>query len=187
MSDPGFDRAFGEDCVPVPRKKKFDIISPKPQTEVKAQITSERPTATYSHFCNKITYPCSRDPRSCPFCAKKIDPRWKAYLAGISIVTGKAVLIEITQGAAFECQPIRDPSVCLRSKIITLYRRGKAPNSPVFCRLEDATGHLARFTLPQPFDVRRAILDMWGNPFTVYNPATGKVEDEPPEGESITQ
>lgn len=180
MADAPYDRAFGEDAVPKPDRKSFKILSPKPGEDVKAQILSDRPIATWGHFHEGRTYPCSRDPKTCGFCFKNISPRWKCYLAAIIPYTGKMYLVEITQRAAYECVQLRDPKCNLRGMMITLHRLGQAKNSPVACRIEKTHLESQLKKLPPAFDVVDAIKNMWGNPWAVYDPKTKTITDEPP-------
>jgi len=163
-NDPRFDRTFGDMPPPPPSRQFFPILSPKPGQEVKAIITANRPLSVWKHFVEKCSYPCTRA-ADCPYCKARHSPRWMSYVSGLSIITGKAVLIELTAHAYHSCPALKSPETMLRGKVITLARRGRAANSPVIAKIEEATGTVRTWKLPQPFDVKSSLLRMWGNPF----------------------
>lgn len=171
------EACFGGDVpLPAQRKKFYRISSPKPGQEVEALITSSEVLISYTHFQQEQTFACTRCPSSCPFCKAGVQPRMKGYVCGVDPTSGKAIIVELTANTLYAVPRLCDRTQSLRGLFIRLFRRGKAKNSPVTAVL-DANSHPGvRRNLPEPFDLKRALLDMWAIPTEIVNVATGDVQ-----------
>lgn len=146
------------------RKRFYKVLRPKPQSEVKGIITSDKVLISYTHYRDRNSYICTRNSKTCPFCAASIAPRIKGYLCGVDNADRKAVVLEMTDNAVRDNAVIRERKVSLRGKVLCLSRPGKNPNSPVLARLEDCPHVTVLRSLPQPFDLRAVLLEMWDVP-----------------------
>lgn len=170
------EACFGGD-VPLPseRRKFYKIVSPKPGLEVEALITSSEVLISHTHFQEEQTFACTRCPTTCPFCKAGVRPRMKGYVCGVEPTSGKHVIIELTANTLYSVSRLCDRTQSLRGLFIRLFRRGKAKNSPVSAVL-DANSHPGvRRNLPDPFDLKKALLDMWCLPTELVNVTTGEI------------
>lgn len=165
------ERSFSGELKPRgPRKHYYEILRPGPGCEVSAIVTSDLATVTRSHYYRETTYFCLHDPsipatlQDCPFCSRGWMPKIKGYLCGVKTTGARAVAIELTDNALFHCPIINDRRENLRGKLVTLYRKGKARNSPVFLTVSDAHNVSVIRRLPPPFDLREFLRAMWTVP-----------------------
>lgn len=151
-------------------RRYYEILRPKPQSEVSAIVTSHQPLFTRSHYYDRKSYLCTTDiehpeqQTDCEFCLKGWGWRQKAYLCGIDMNTGKAVALELTDNAIRSNPLLTDDKVSLRGKIVKLKRAGKTDNAPVRATIQECYSATALKDLPQPFDLQEFIKDLWEVP-----------------------
>lgn len=94
------------------------------------------------------TLPCLGD-RDCKLC-QMFHRRWKGYVAARYAHSLQCCVLEVTEACARAMGDNPSASNGLRGLLANLYRKGKAPNSPVHCKLE-RYGNTDK--LPPAFDV----------------------------------
>jgi hypothetical protein len=172
-----FDHIFGHDAPPREPGRKIDIISAQPGMEIRCVITSEWILTCRTHWLGAgDSKPCFRT-AECPWCKMRLPSRWKGYLCGFLTTTYGACIIEVTAGAAEACPALIDRATALRGKIIALTRRGASANAPCHASLSERTGMLLRATLPQPFDLLKALFRIWRFDPAVFTTKTVSEEE----------
>lgn len=187
MHPSDFAKTFGEEPPPPSLRHTYKILSPKIGVNVKAHLVSNRPLGTWTHFRQNTSYPCTRNPKTCPFCAPpfRSSPRWKAYCCAVDVVRGGKVLIELTAGAVHGSQPLSDPAQDLRGMIIEMWRRGKEHNSPVMVNVRKPESWEKPKRLPDAWDLQAVLLEMWGDPSQMWHPSALEMKDGDQDGQII--
>lgn len=169
--DDAYDSAFSE-TPPEKRTRSpfYEILRPRPESEVSAIITSHFVTFTYTHYYDKQSYVCltkripDPPPTTCPFCLKGWAARIKGYLCGFSLAKHRNVILEMTDNCLFTNNEIREGLVSLRGRLLKLVRKGKHKNSPVTAQLLQCFDRGALTKLPAPFDLKEALKVLWEIP-----------------------
>lgn len=73
-----------------PRPRFYKVLRPRAGGEVRALILSDLVTIARTHYQQRSTYACTRDPKTCKFCKFGVDVRVKGYLAAQSMRGGRA-------------------------------------------------------------------------------------------------
>lgn len=181
MRDEGYLEAFASgfrtlDTAPE-RGRQRPFVRAKVGDPGKAIITSNRPVEVLKHFHKSISYPCSGK-RDCPLCLLHISKRFFAYLAGLTKQNKEECFIEMTKNCVLSCRQLIDTKCDLRGSNITLYRKGTTEHAPVQAEVTSFYTGQALERLPQPFDLVRALLEVWGNPFELARQIGGKTYGE---------
>ncbi len=157
--DFGEGRIQWDNNFPRDRPQFIPIISPRPGSQTHCIITSDSWVGVYTHFIDQRTRPCTGSEIDCEGCFQKRGRRWKAYLCGIMVGTGRKCIIELTTNAMESCPGLIEAGPTLRGKRITLWRRNAAKNAPSHCRIDPPTvGQL----IPPPVDLMTALCQVWG-------------------------
>ena len=176
-----YESLFGGDEPPPPAHlRRYSLLTARPGEELRVLLTSPKLITCRTHY-----HPSESKPHvtsgPCPWCAGRGTPRWKGYACCVHVITGKAAIVEVTLNAVQTCPGLEAKKTSLRGQVLTLRRRGSAPNAPVLANLEPANGTLARIPLPAPFDLWQALLTIWNVSDEEVAKLSGRITDR--EGE----
>ena len=149
------------DAPPAVEESFIPILSPRPGGSVKAISLSSWIRGVWTHYAAERTFPCTAPPEECLGCRAKLARRWKGYLAGLEPPRGRIVLVELTKLSVARAAILLESVGDLRGQLVTLRRNGRNRNAPVtlevrhYCLPNDNT-------LPAEFDVKAALLRIWG-------------------------
>lgn len=141
------------------RVKHVPIISPRPHQTLYMVITTEQVMGVETHWIEQRTTPCMQEVGDCRGCTAGLAKRWKGYLGGADLSTGRLGIIEVTLGAWEHCPRLQERDKSLRGLIAKLYRRGTKRNSPAFIELQAPTKNIL---LPPFPDLARQLRIIWG-------------------------
>lgn len=139
----------------------YPVLSPQGQRPLRAIILASPLIGCYTHWWTDRTVPClgPSDQWPCPGCQRHLERRWKGYLACYEPGLSRSILMEVTANSARLRPELLDPAQNLRGSILELHRLPGRKNAPVEAKLLIGTH---RGTLPAPFDVKAALLRLWG-------------------------
>jgi hypothetical protein len=121
-------------------------------------ILSPQPIGTNTHYHKGRTKPC--DGQLCEACQLGLPYRWHSYIAVHNADTGENALLELTAQATEQLQPARDEFHTLRAVKLVLERPSHRPNGRIHINIHP--GRAAELGLPDPPEVQRILLHIWG-------------------------
>lgn len=139
------------------------ILSPIPGQILRLVVLGDRPVGVWTHYRGARSGPCLEPAAECEDCRRGSPRRWKAYLAAWDPSHSRYVLAELTTHAVRQNPLLGKDGPNLRGALLYLERVGKHTNAPVKADLrrpEKAEQLLGSF------DVHRALMRIWGRPFT---------------------
>jgi hypothetical protein len=144
-------------------------MTPQVGVPLRLLALANAPLGVYVHWLQNPkqrgggrTVPHTTPDDTCPICVEQNQrPRWHGYLACWWEHSSRFVVADLSLHAVQSC-PELVPShpFPLRGCYVTLSRIGKSNNSPVKATVMRST--IAPTDLPEPFDVRAALMRMWG-------------------------
>lgn len=151
-------------AVPAPEDTTpwVPIISPKAGGAMeRAMIVCPHVVAVDTHYLRNRTKPCLGMANGCEGCSFNLPKRWKGYLGCWSVHMSRYVLGELTKAASTDLRPlINDRAKSLRGLELIMWRVGAHKNAPVKARI-DPLPFGKKIELPEPFDIRLALLKIW--------------------------
>lgn len=136
------------------------ICSPKIGERLHFTILGDAPVGVLTHWLWNRCLPCTGGENGCDGCRLGRCRRWKGYLACWSDRDAREVIAEITTQVALDHPNIfSSEATSLRGWLITTYRAGKKPNSPM--RAEFSPPPAKARPLPKSFDLMEALCRIW--------------------------
>ncbi len=125
---------------------------------LRGMITCESLQGTPTHYFGGRTVPCLQ--KDCKACGNGVGWLWHGYLSMILPKTHEHVLLELTAQACEQVNAYHKQHSLLRGAFVTATRAGKLANGRVILELNpgDQTG----IQLPDPPDVRKHMMHIWG-------------------------
>lgn len=173
MSDrvalPPAERIRYDPNAPAPLQRWVHIAIPKVGKPVQAVLVGEALVGVWTHWWSPDrtvqphSIPCVLPRESCDLCAMpRHQARWTGYVAAWQQrPIQRYCLVQVTPHAVWSCPELVRPHLgTLRGLAITLRRDGRCPNSAVVAELSHSP--IAAESLPDPIDVREALLRLWG-------------------------
>lgn len=152
---------------PVPpglKPRGYKVLTPKAGETITAIVVSSKLLGCWTHFRDGVSYPCPGDPKQCVFTHTRREPRWKAYLAALAWPNQFRCHVELTVHAVNTCLGLTDPALDLRGWVIKTSRPAGKPNGKMRAWLEVQTQSMLKVQVPQEWDVKAKLLEMWGDP-----------------------
>lgn len=128
------------------------------KSPLRGMITCDSLQGTPTHYFGGRTVPCQQ--KSCKACEHGVGWLWHGYLSMILPTTHEHVLLELTAQACEIVNDFHKKNSLLRGALITATRAGKLPNGRVLLQLNP--GDLQGINLPDPPDVRKHMMHIWG-------------------------
>jgi hypothetical protein len=151
--------------IPAEQGPWVPILSPKPGCSVMACLVCPDMCGVETHFIDNRTRPCLGYGNGCPGCLAGCRVSWKGYLGAWLAVRGRYALVELTKLAADQCGILLGSGLDLRGWWVHTSRAGAKVNSAVQARFYAAPPKGVGPTpdpLPGAFDMRLALLRVWG-------------------------
>lgn len=136
----------------------FDIFRTPTRKPFRAIVLSHRPVGSYTHYAGGRSRPCLGD--GCSICEHGQRPRWHGWLAVCDRKTFRRALFEYPRGADESLREALRRYDSLRGHEIRASRRRPEANARVV--LEVSATLVDLDTLPPEFDVRSALVRIWG-------------------------
>lgn len=162
MQEDVFARTFTDEPPPNGRTRGIPILAPKVGEPVEALILSDKVQPSWSHFRERVSYPCPRNTDVCPFNHGKNPPRWKGYLCGFDLKKRRRCLIELTSAAYSNTDTLRNKDGQLRGLVIRLARKDEFKESQVLATIRECRGTERELLKKKEWDLRACLLSMWG-------------------------
>lgn len=164
-----------EEPLPSGPKEWFPIFRPPAGGRVEGWILSERPVSVKTHWYDEGEWACTAKIGRCLGCERVKNERWTAYLAAIVPARRVSVgILPITLNAAVHCRDLLLGGESLRGFHCLVRRVGTRRNGA--CYAEIGPKRIATDKIPPTFDLRAALVRLWGFPSDWIPPAENSGE-----------
>lgn len=156
--------AFVPSCpCPPPDKRPFvKLLKVPPFLKVAYVCLSDFMVGYMIHYENRRTHPCTAAVGRCRFDHASQPPRWAGYIAVRPQTHPVPYLLPLTPGSVQNCPTLMKMDGNLRGKLITPYRLGQAPTSPLRVEVSNPPDNpVWRNALPV-IDLPSALSRLWG-------------------------
>lgn len=157
------ERINWEEPIPTGPKQWFPVFRPAPGGRVEGWILTDRAVSVRTHWYDEAEWPCTVKMGSCTGCERVKNERWTAYV-GVYVPARKVPIgiLPITLHAALQCRALLLGEQSLRGLLALVRRVGTRKNSA--CYAEIGPKRLPSDKLPPAFDLRSALVRLWGFP-----------------------
>jgi hypothetical protein len=107
----------------------YEIIRVGPSKVLEVYCLSDAPVVIAVHWVGNRAIRCPEN--ECMYCDRSINQRWRGYLFGQSVRTGRVGIIEYTGGVGGAIADEYERHQTLRGAHIILARKGKRKNGPM--------------------------------------------------------
>lgn len=152
-----------QEPLPSGPKQWYPIFRPPPGGRVQGYILTDHPVSVRTHWYDDAEWPCTLKTGRCIGCEGVKNERWTAYV-GLYTATRKTPvgILPITLHAAMQCRELLLGGSDLRGYHVIVRRVGTRKNSA--CYAEIGPKRLSSDKLPPAFDLRAALVRLWGFP-----------------------
>jgi hypothetical protein len=162
------------DLPPADAPEWVQVLRPGPRDPVGAIVTSTALEIVYAHWCGERSQPCTQPTGRCAGCRAGLRATKKGYLGAYQSRRQRNVILELTEHAMCHLPPFTAAQgFSWRGWGVRLYRTNSKRNASVAADLQFLPDSLEN--LPAPFDVRKALVYLWGVAWLAFASELGKM------------